>query len=97
MNIRIGPHTYTVKRVKSRKIGGDCAQIDYARLSISVSTDLVSTYAKQSLLHEIIHGVLENAGIRDQHDEQLVDAMATGILGVLRDNPDVVSYLVSDE
>ena len=39
-----------------------------------------------TLWHELIHGILENAGIHN-HDEQQIDAIAYGIVAVLQAVP----------
>jgi len=41
-----------------------------------------------TLWHEIVHGILYAAGQTD-HDEVLTDAIAHGIVQVLRDNPEL--------
>lgn len=44
------------------------------------------------LWHEIVHGILHNAGIED-HEERMVLALGHGIVQVLRDNPDLLALL----
>jgi hypothetical protein len=88
--VKIGPHTYRVVEIERLQDRGNyrslCGQIDFRNLTIEIEKGLVGTYKRQTLFHEIIHGVLENAGIRGDHDEQVVDAIATGIVQVLQDN-----------
>lgn len=52
---------------------------------------------RDTLLHEVMHGILRQQGrVYDEVPEELyVRALATGLLGVLRSNPEFVEYLLS--
>lgn len=88
--VKIGPHTYTVNEVERLQDGDGVktlyGQIKCAQQVIEVEKRLVGSYKRQTVWHEILHGILENAGIREDHDEQMIDALATGIVQVLQDN-----------
>lgn len=47
------------------------------------------------LLHEVLHGVAYHSnvfeGMRDK-EEHVVDTLATGIILILKDNPDLIEY-----
>lgn len=89
--VKIGPHTYTVKEVERLiSVEGSTVlygQIRCAQQTIEIEKGMVGTYKRQTIWHEVVHGILEGAGIRDDHDERLIDALSTGIVQVLQDNP----------
>lgn len=69
-------------------------EISYLSGRIYIHNGLPEAVKRQTLLHEITHGILRNAG---QHalnaDEELVDAIAYGFLALVRDNPQLIVYL----
>lgn len=87
--VKIGPHVYTVVDVERLQAAGNhqslYGQINYPQQTIEVEKNLIGTYKRMVIWHEIIHGILETAGIHE-HDEQLLDAVASGIVQVLQDN-----------
>lgn len=90
--VQIGPIVYTVVEVEElheegagRFLYGD---IHYGKCRIRVDADLDPQAKHLTLWHEILHGILNGAGIDSaDHDEQHIDALAHGIVQVLRDNP----------
>lgn len=88
MHIRIGSVSYAVRLVEelagdSRALYGD---INYGRCRIRVSADMDAQVQRVTLWHEVLHGILNNAAITE-HPEQLIGALAHGIIQVLNDNP----------
>jgi hypothetical protein len=88
--VKLGPHTYSVLEVdnlrsdEGAKLDG---QIEYHKLKIEIDSDTVSTYKRYVLWHELIHGMLANAGIDgEMHDETTIDIIASGVMQVLQDN-----------
>jgi hypothetical protein len=87
------------------------AQVSYAGFSnsgdqrIAVRTDLGSDYEAETVLHEVLHQCLRvsavdpdkdaKAGVADV-EERAVAAIAGPLLAALRDNPDLVLYLLDD-
>lgn len=62
---------------------------------------------RETVLHEILHAVINmtaqrdrfapiEGGDKDKASEPVVDAMATALLAVLRDNPQVVGWLTEE-
>jgi hypothetical protein len=89
--VKIGPHRYKVEEIE-RLVSGDGTQplygeINYSRGVIRIEKGLAGSYKRQTVWHEALHGILEGAGIREDHDERMIDAIATGIVQVLQDNP----------
>lgn len=88
--VKLGPHTYNIVEVDNLR-GDDGTkldgQIEYHKLTIEIDSDTVSTYKRCVLWHELIHGMLDNAGIdSDMHDETTIDIIASGVMQVLQDN-----------
>jgi len=90
--VKIGPVTYEIKVVrglmddaKNTKLWG---QISYENCIIELEEDQNSSANRVILWHEIVHGLLQGSGHSKLDDkEDLVTALAYGIVGVLKDNP----------
>lgn len=90
MNIKIGPITYKVKMVE--RLVGHCSekldgQISYGDQTIEIESGLTAVMARQTLWHEVLHGILTQSGHHEEFSEGTVDAIAYGIFGVIQDNP----------
>ena len=91
VQIQIGPIAYEVVEVAELAGAGPsslCGDIDTMRCHIRINADMAAPTKRVTLWHEVLHGILFAAGLSD-HDEQLVDALAHGIVQVLRDNPEL--------
>ena len=94
-SVKIGPITYEVKIVKrlldhgEEKLDG---RISHKRQMIEIESGLTLTMQRQTLWHEIIHGILTQAGRHDEVSEGAVDAIAYGIFGVIKDNPEMANH-----
>lgn len=94
-NVRIGIYTYEVIEtdkpilIENRLCS---AQIDYEKLEILIDSASPEQKKKQSLWHEIVHGIVREWDIDLDNDteEQKVERLSIGILQVLKDNPEVV-------
>ncbi len=50
----------------------------------------------QTFLHEMLHMVWWNMGLRDKDkEERIISALANGLLQVLRDNPDAIAFVAA--
>lgn len=64
--------------------------IRYNECQIKVDSDLHPQIKEITIWHEVLHGILENAGFfQEQTHERIIDALAHGIVQVLRDNPEM--------
>lgn len=70
---------------------------------MSIDTDMPADQQRQTLLHEVLHAVFDN-GIatllcdgKDDLDELIVQMLTEPLLAVLRDNPDLLVFLLGDE
>lgn len=95
--IKIGPITYRVleaERLDAERSGVCVGEIQYSTATIYVVPNLDPQFAPVNLLHEAIHGVLAHAGVDPAtHDERVVEALAYGLVQVLRDNPELVKAI----
>ena len=90
--VKIGPITYIITNDDTLGDSGFAGQIRYFRSTIAINGDLKPQFALLTLWHEIVHGIMTNAGIpHDEQTEPLVNAIAYGVLQVLVDNPDLVN------
>lgn len=87
--VKIGPIVYDIReetRVANESMWG---QIVYAESAIELNPGMNEQHRTITLWHEILHGMLLQGGIRE-HDERILDVLAHGIFGVLKDNPELV-------
>ncbi len=103
MKIKIGPIKYDVEWVKDltshdeeRREVDLNGHILMDKCLIKVNSDLPHQRARITLLHEVLHGILFNADW-PEHDERLISVLATGLVGVLRENPDLIAYLTGGD
>lgn len=88
MKVKIGGIDYAVIRVKDLhseqgiKLDG-C--IVHNQFEICLDEDLAPTAVLQTLWHEILHGILVQSGFTE-HNEQIVDLLAFGIVSALTNN-----------
>jgi len=91
MIIKIGPINFEVVYTKNlfddnKKLDGN---IQYSRCTIEIEENSSVQHQRQVLWHEIIHGILTQAGVDlGKQTETVCDAVAYGIMDVLDDNPD---------
>lgn len=88
--IQIGPLAYRVVAVE--ELAGEHGMlhgdIDYQKCRIRVSADDDPQIQRVTLWHETLPGILHQAACAD-HNEQVIDALAHGIIQALRDNPEL--------
>lgn len=59
---------------------GFCGEIEHRKQKIKINKDMGLEYKKQTLFHEMIHGILVCIGRNDLSDnEQFVQALANGL------------------
>lgn len=92
MHVRIGGIKYEViitGEIKDEDNNSLLGQIDFAACTIKLDRELSAQARWQVLWHELIHGILTQAGHHDKVKDELIDALAYGIVGILYDNPDL--------
>lgn len=100
--IEIGPFTYDVSLDEADidELAPEAfAAIDPMALLIALEPAQGEDQMRDSLLHEILHGIVFATGVDQDIDaetiERLIRPLSTGLLDVLRRNPAVVAFLVA--
>lgn len=87
--IQIGPVRFQVVTHKNLCDTDGSTRLDghivYSLSQIRLDDDLGPQARRQVTWHEIIHGILTQAGVK-KHDEAMIEALTYGLMNVLRDN-----------
>ena len=77
----IGGHQYRINLVEEMKVdGGIVLGMHNAKnCSIDIDKYISLSRKKETLIHEILHVILTNAGFQEQ-DEHYIDTIANGLL-----------------
>ena len=79
VNICGVPHT-VVECEDKFNVDTHFGQIDYKACEIRINKDMTAASKKETLCHEMIHGIFVHLGYNDySQDEQLVQALANAI------------------
>ena len=89
-SIRICGVEYPVVYVENLNNGTNLAygHIDYDNCKIELSDNVGTAHERrcQTLLHEILHGILYHASFAIDDEESVVECLAKGLYQVLQDN-----------
>lgn len=66
-------------------------EADHSALTIEIAAEQADAQKRDTLLHEVIHCI--EFALHLEFEERQVHALASGLLCVLRDNPELVAYL----
>lgn len=98
--VRIGAIDYSVFLSESIAQKNDLAgQICYPSLEIELDAGAQPQRQYVILLHEIVHGIFTHSKLDDTLNEKeklledVVEIVAHGMLGVIRDNPELVKEI----
>jgi hypothetical protein len=69
--------------------------IEYPTSEIYIRSDLEITFQNETLIHEILHGLLDNTGIDEINTDQITKALSPRLYAFLVDNPDFQQKLLS--
>lgn len=98
-HVTVGPHRYRIRSTgKSTLLDlqGLMGQTDSRSNEILVSPDQSDGQQADTLLHEILHAAYDQTSLRRldaEAEEAVVSALTPILLGVLRNNPDIVKVL----
>jgi len=93
--IRIGSVTYTIVEVEhlrdedGKQMWG---QVLHSECRIEIALELSYQQQYHTLWHEIVHTLMNQADLDKREDEQLVNVLAYGLMGVVRDNGDLLDW-----
>lgn len=90
---------YTVIEVPEDTVGEDSgADIDTAKSLIRVEEQMTATVKREAVLHEVIHAAdIMTAEPKDQLKESDIVRISSVLFSILRDNPQLVWWLMSKE
>ena len=95
--VKIGYQNYTIKNLDS--IVSKCNEINGQFLAsdriIALSSTEDNISHTNTLIHEILHGIVYQWGIDldDKEEEKICNTIANGLTTVFVDNPSLLSYL----
>lgn len=91
--IRVAGKVYVLEPVERNDLGADRAgEANHRKLRITYDTAWAPCQQRDTVLHEVLHCCEAAAGIELQ--EQEVASIATLLYGVMRDNPELVKWLM---
>lgn len=92
-SVKVNGRSYAIEL---RELEGLAGQCESHSGTITISPHADGFEERDTVLHELMHAVLRQQGRRyTQAEEVYVTALATGLLGCLRDNPHITEYLFS--
>lgn len=99
----VGPHRYRIEAVDGiLRDAGARGETFSDRLHIRVdSQNLAPTVEREVLVHELLHAIIASTPVRgvctlnDEDEERFISALAPALLELLRENPDIVTYLTA--
>lgn len=95
-SIKIGPMHYSVETREGLRSAKDqllLGQIDFEELKIKLDASMRQEVQAVVFWHEIMHGVLYQAGRPEWEDERLIDALAYGMVDLLHNGCDLLEYI----
>ncbi len=99
-SVRIGGITHTIKMVPDLHSVGEngvkksfYGQIEYKTSTIQLESEASLDQQKSTLIHEMLHGILAQAGDESEIEKQIV-ILGYGLYQVLRDNPQLVALII---
>ena len=97
--IKVNGRNITIKYSKAEKLPGACGVFFSQKSRIELSKDQEPQELRDTLLHEILHAILHTQGREygGEIEEIYVRALATGLLGVFQDNPELHQWLIQAE
>ncbi len=73
-------------------------EIVFSSVRIYINPEQDAQIQRQTLWHEIVHGILHHAGQdHTENHEALVIALGYGLCSLVRNNPDLISFTVSND
>ena len=99
--VKVGPFTYDIiydAGILREKDPGLVGQTHHRNQQIIIRDDQVEDQIRDTLIHEIFHIIWVVAGLHERENmtqEENIAAISPNLLEVLRANPDLVPYLLS--
>lgn len=96
--IKVGPFFFKIKyaNLNDMNRGDSSGYTVFENRHIYIEKSYDEDLQSEILLHEILHVIWWIAGIKERDDEESIIRMESPLmLGVLRDNPDLVNFLLN--
>lgn len=95
--VRVGPMEYSVTEQETVIADGCLASgyMDSESSNIVVAAGLPEPVKAVTLMHEVLHAILIQAGSEHGNNENLVECLAYGLVQLARDNPGLFGELRS--
>ena len=81
----------------NRELLGSC-NMDVHKINVLVSDESDLTTQQQTLLHEVMHGIIAEAGLRfmfeGDQQEHVVNALSSQLLAFMKENRQAMAYLL---
>jgi hypothetical protein len=103
--VKIGPLDYTVTDDAEAHLGAEdemsqrlYGMSDKSTQRIVIRPGMAAGFKRQIVLHEIVHQLLDDSGLElaTEIEEQICLSLQAPLLGLLKDNPDLVAWLTSE-
>jgi len=101
--IKIGARSYSIS-VESPKINQVFAEheeaygyIDYITSQIKLRAGIDPQFQLETLLHELLHGMLDNSGIEGVNTDTIAKVLAPRLHAFLIDNPSFQTDILNSE
>jgi hypothetical protein len=101
--VKVGQSIYTVHRKRTLDSDDKLGLTQARKSRILISKDQSTSAARDTLLHEVLHavcwesGLCHVLGIEDVDEERMIRILTPALLGVIRDNTDLMDYLNSED
>ena len=95
--VRVGPMEYSVTEQEAVIADGCFASgyMDLESSNIVVAAGLPEPVKAVTLMHEVLHAILIQAGSEHGNNENLVECLSYGLVQLARDNPNLFEELRS--
>jgi Zn-dependent peptidase ImmA (M78 family) len=94
---------FLITETDQENIEGLNGQIDFQNQTIRISKNLKDNTKKRTILHEIVHLVFENYGLRealdavDLNDEFFVKMVSNGLYTIFKSNKEEIKKLLFED
>lgn len=95
MQIHFMSQTWTIKDAEPRELNGDLGECNPKTNTILIDPELPRTVWLATLAHELVH-IIEIT-LNQCLTEQQTDTIATGIVHLLKSNPDLIKLYAEEE
>ena len=96
--LKVGPFIYRVELDNAPD--GSLAITDTDTLVMTLDPSMPDSKMQTILIHEILHCLTEITGLAqewsEKKEEEVVSRLAPALMSVLKDNPNLIAYLLGD-